>query len=139
VFLLQPDVPAVGVVHAGWRGTAAGVLEQGLERMTRETNTGAADLFVHLGPAICGRCYEVGPDVLEALGLPGAGGPSKVDLRAVLEARARTAGVAPERITRSSFCTRCGASPFLSHRGGDRGRQLGIIGIQSGAQRESHP
>ena len=60
VFVADPVHRAVALLHAGWRGTAAGVVERGLGVMAEAFGSGAEELFVHLGPAICGACYEVG-------------------------------------------------------------------------------
>ncbi len=85
----------------------------------------AADLVVHAGPAVCGRCYEVSPAVYEAV----TGEPTSVhrtiDLRAIILAHAAAAGV--QRASASSLCTRCDNERFFSHRAGDAGRQLAVI------------
>ena len=86
-------------------------------------------MHAHLGPAICGACYEVGPEVHEALGQPPPTDNAPIDLRAVQAHQLIEAGVAPERITVSAHCTRCGTG-FFSHRAGDAGRQLGVLGIR---------
>jgi copper oxidase (laccase) domain-containing protein len=84
---------------------------------------------VHLGPAICGECFEVGPEVPEGLALaePDA---THVDLRAELARRAAALGVAPARISISGFCTRHGDSPFFSHRGGCAERQVTVLAVR---------
>jgi copper oxidase (laccase) domain-containing protein len=128
VFVVDAGARAVCLLHAGWRGTAAGVLERGLERMTARGM--GADVHVHLGPAICGSCYEVGPEVFAALGEPVPSRPTPIDLRGVLARRAVAAGVDPSRVTVSAHCTRCTGSELFSHRGGDRGRQVGYLGIR---------
>jgi YfiH family protein len=128
VFLADPATHAVGLLHAGWRGTAAGVLERGLDRMAERSDV--RDLRVHLGPAICGGCYEVGPEVFEALGEARPARPKPLDLRAVLARRAIAGGVDAALVTVSEHCTRCTGSELFSHRGGDRGRQVGYIGIR---------
>jgi copper oxidase (laccase) domain-containing protein len=87
------------------------------------------NLRVHFGPAICGECYEVGPEVHVALGLPEPAENSLIDIRAVLAQQALAAGVPEANITTSTFCTRCGNSPFFSHRGGHPERQVGVIGM----------
>lgn len=130
IFLLDPTRRAVAALHGGWRGVVAGVLEAGLALLERMAGTTAADLHLHLGPAICGACYEVGPEVHEALGLEPPSGHEPVDLRSVLATRAVGLGVAAARISVSSFCTKCGESPFFSHRGGDRERQMGVLGVR---------
>ena len=80
---------------------------------------------MHLGPAICGKCYEVSPEVHEQLTGRNPGKPTPVDLRAILADQAMKCGV--ERITISPFCTRCDNDRFFSHRAKDHGRQLGVI------------
>lgn len=136
VFVADPARRTVALLHAGWRGTAAGVLERGLSAMHRAFGSEAPDLFVHLGPAICGGCYEVGPEVFRALGEASPEAPAPIDLRAVLLRRALAAGVTEGRLTVSDECTRCGDGRYFSHRRGDTGRHLGFIGIlpRAGAQ-----
>ncbi|MEO7997587.1 MAG: polyphenol oxidase family protein [Gemmatimonadaceae bacterium] len=122
VFVAHPK--AVAMLHAGWRGTASHILKAGLEAML---TLGALpdECFVHLGPSICAPCYEVGPEVLTAVtGLP-AKGKGHLDVRAVLAEQAYALGV--RQLDVSSWCTRCGGGRFFSHRGGDAGRQLGVI------------
>ena len=139
VFLADPVHGAVALLHAGWRGTAAGVLERGLGVMSRACGSAPSDLFVHLGPAICGRCYEVGPEVFAALGETPPPGPAPIDLRGVIRRRTIGAGVRDERLSVNRDCTLCGNGRYFSHRRGDSGRHLGFIGILpesgSGARR----
>jgi hypothetical protein len=130
LFLVDPGERVVGLLHAGWRGAAAGILEGGIELLGDEFGSMLEDIHLHLGPAICGECYEVGSEVHLALGLPEPGEPSPVDLRSHLASRAVAAGVGEGRITESAWCTLCGGSPFFSHRRGDSGRQAGFLGIR---------
>lgn len=130
VFAVSERPRAVAVLHAGWRGTAAGVLEAGLDLLAAAVGADPVGLHLHLGPAICGRCYEVGPEVHRSLGLVAPLEPTPVDLRAVLAHRAVAAGVDSRRMTVSAWCTRCGGAPFFSHRGGDRQRQAGFAGLR---------
>lgn len=128
--LVAPDARAVGMIHAGWRGAAGGILENGIARMGSAFGVAPQELHLHLGPSICGDCYEVGPEVHVALDLPEPPGPTPVDLPAALGRRAVDAGVPAAAITRSSWCTRCtGRDLLYSHRGGDAGRQIGFVGI----------
>ncbi len=131
VFLVDESAPAVSMVHAGWRGAAAGILETALETMHHHFGTRPEDVWVHLGPSICGVCYEVGPEVHAALGQPTPDGPEPVDLKAALACRAGAAGVRPDRLTASGHCTLCGDAGLFSHRGGDPQRQAGFLGIRS--------
>ena len=131
VLVVAPRARAVAAIHAGWRGAAAGVLERGLGVLVERVGESAHELHVHLGPSICGSCYEVGPEVFAALDQPVPRAPRPIDLRGVLAARAVAAGVDPARISVSMHCTRCTRSGLFSHRGGDRGRQVGYIGVRS--------
>jgi YfiH family protein len=123
VFLAHPG-GAIGVLHAGWRGTAAGMLGAGLAAMAR-LGTPADEVHVHLGPAICGGCYEVGPEVLTAVTGRPASARGLLDVRAVLAEQAARAGV--RAVSTSGWCTRCHADRLFSHRGGDAGRQVAVI------------
>ena len=129
VSLVDPNRRAVGLFHAGWRGAAAGILERGIELFKEEFMSGPEDLYLHLGPAICGDCYEVGVEVHVAMGLPEPDNPGPVDLRGYLSARAVAAGVEAAKISESVWCTLCGESPFFSHRRGELGRQVGFLGV----------
>ena len=131
IFVVDPKKRAVAALHAVWRGAASGVLERGLEVMQESVGSDPARIHLHLGPAICGDCYEVGSEVFEALEQPVPANPAPIDLRAVLAQRAVDAGVAQDQITVSEHCTRCGESGLFSHRGGDRERQVGYIGIRA--------
>lgn len=129
IFVVAPDVRAIALLHGGWRGVAAGILERGIATLAREFGATTARLRLHCGPAICGECYEVGAEVPLQLGLDTRA--THVDLRAVLAHRAIEHGVAPANVTISSHCTRCGDTPFYSHRGGSPERQIAVLGIRS--------
>lgn len=120
VFVAHPAGP-VAMVHAGWRGTAAQLLPKVIAAMSAP----AAELIVHLGPGICGRCYEVGPEVYERLTGWQTIRNRHVDLRALLAEQAKQAGVAD--VSASAWCTRCDVDRFFSHRAGDTGRQIAVI------------
>jgi polyphenol oxidase len=135
IFLVEPVQRTIAVLHSGWRGAAAGILERGIELLLETRQADRADLLMHLGPAICGNCFEVGAEVPERLGIPTAGrhGPRlHVDLRALLAHRALSCGLVPENITISDHCTRCGNPPFYSHRAGCGERQIALIGSHAG-------
>lgn len=134
VYLLHPGSGGLGLLHAGWRGVAAGILESGLRAMRARFGARPGELHLHLGPAICGDCYEVGPEVPRALGVDGEeegdGPPPRVDLRRELARRAAARGVDAGRLTVSGWCTRCRPDLFHSHRGsGDAaGRMAAFLG-----------
>jgi copper oxidase (laccase) domain-containing protein len=97
--------------------------------MTDRLGADLERLRVHLGPSICGGCYEVGPDVHEELGCPRPPAPTAVDLRAILRKQALSGGVAADLITASAKCTRCGPTDLFSHRAGDVQRQVAFLGL----------
>lgn len=119
---------AVAAVHAGWRGTAAGISVSALEAMADRFGTRPEDLVVAIGPAIGGCCYEVGPEVAEQFGMTGR---LKLDLPEANRTQLAGAGVPPERIFVANLCTACLAGEFHSYRR-DRshGRMVSAIGVR---------
>jgi YfiH family protein len=121
VALIAPG--AVAMVHAGWRGLAAGVLEEGL-RTVRELG-GDGAVRAAIGPGAGGCCYEVGPEVHAAFGRAPERGP--IDLKAIAAERLAAAGT--EEVHDVGLCTICSdPALFFSHRRDDglTGRQAGV-------------
>jgi polyphenol oxidase len=126
VALATPD--AVAMVHCGWRGVAAAIVACAVAEL------GAVPVAV-VGPGIGRCCFQVGPEVVESFAdVPDAVDRSSgradggmLDLRAVVDARLRAAGV--ERVEHVDLCTHCRDDLFFSHRrdGGVTGRQCGIV------------
>lgn len=123
VFIWHPS-GALALLHSGWRGTEARILEQALDAFSVR-GMPSSELSVHLGPAICGSCYEVSAEVHVRLTGRTVDRPTPVDLRAVIADHARLRAV--RRISVSPSCTRCHNDRFFSHRAGDGGRQLGVM------------
>jgi purine-nucleoside/S-methyl-5'-thioadenosine phosphorylase / adenosine deaminase len=113
--------PAVAMVHAGWRGLAGGVLEQGVGALRALGADGEVEAAI--GPCAGACCYEVGPEVHAALGLDAPRG--SIDLRAIARDRLLAAGAA--RVLDVDACTICDER-FFSHRreGEGAGRQAGV-------------
>ncbi len=114
----------VAVLHSGWRGTAAKIIDGGLRAYAR-IGIPPDEIKVHLGPAICGRCYEVSADVRAQLTGQEANRPGNVDIRSLIAEHAAESGVTDLSV--SSECTKCDNDRFFSHRAGDTGRQIGVI------------
>lgn len=113
--------PALAVVHAGWRGLAAGILAAAVAALA------ATETAAIVGPAIGPCCYEVGPEVSERFD-PELTQEGRLDL---WEAAARLLGAAGvARVDRVGLCTRCHPELFFSHRrSGPGGYGLqGVIG-----------
>jgi len=132
VSIVEPEHRVVAMLHSGWRGTAGGIVERGANRIVESWDSSPEKLWVHCGPAICGECYEVGPEVHAGVRPdrepPAA--PTPIDLRAAVAERMLAMGVPAEQVTLSAHCTRCGPPDFFSHRAGSPGRQMGVLGIR---------
>jgi YfiH family protein len=113
---------AVAMVHAGWRGLVAGVLEQGV-RTLRQLGHGARIVAI-VGPCAGACCYDVGPEVHRAFAGEHAHG-RHIDLRAIAHERLVAVGV--DEIGDVDVCTICDER-FFSYRreGAHAGRQAGI-------------
>ena len=119
---------AVAILHAGWRGLAAGVLTEGV-RALRELGAAGA-LHAAIGPAAGGCCYETGPEVHAAFASygPGARRGDNADLKHVARRQLEDAGVSD--VHDVGLCTLCAPEGlFFSHRrDGERtGRQAGAV------------
>ena len=123
VFLAHPG-GVVGLLHAGWRGVAGEIVDQAASDLA-EQGLAIADCYAHLGPAICGNCYEVGPEVVRAVLGKVVHEPTMLDLRGVLGNQLERLGV--QHISVSKSCTRCDNERFFSHRAGDAGRHIAVI------------
>lgn len=134
VYLADPGRRAVALLHAGWRGTAGGMLATGVETLARHAGSAPSDLICHVGVGISGPEYEVGAEVLQGVGRAVDGtGPWHLDLRDVLADQARALGIGT--FSRSSHCSARDADRFFSHRrsrGGD-GRMVAYLGIAGAA------
>ncbi|WP_050697353.1 peptidoglycan editing factor PgeF [Anaeromassilibacillus senegalensis] len=134
LYFLDPVRRAIGLAHAGWRGTVAGMGQKMVEAMQREFGSDPRDLIAAVGPSIGPCCYEVDSPVADAFAAHPEWQPETLlkDCEAgkymldLWEANRRilcSAGVLPEHITVAKLCTRCHADWLYSHRasGGKRG------------------
>jgi purine-nucleoside/S-methyl-5'-thioadenosine phosphorylase / adenosine deaminase len=117
----------VAVLHAGWRGLAGGVLEEGVDAMRELGAIGPIEAVIGPGAGIC--CYEVGEEVHAAFGERATGDRYRdgrnIDLRAIARDRLLDASVAHVHDARA--CTICDQRFFSHRREGDRaGRQAGV-------------
>lgn len=136
-FAAAGKVPVFGIIHAGWRGLAAGILTKTLARVLAQMeNNGspAESLDVFVGPCISGSAYEVGRDVSDhfELVIETADRPH-VDLaaNAALEIeRFQASHKLPARFHSPAACTVKDNAHYYSHRKGDRGRNLNFLYIK---------
>ena len=139
ILLHDPVTGAVGAVHAGWRGTAAGIVKKTVDMMAAEFGCNRADIHAAIGPNIGQCCFETDADVPEALRAALGSemdeyieyyedtGKYHVDLKEANAMWLRRAGV--RNIEISISCTACRPDRFWSHRvtGGQRGSQGAVI------------
>ena len=130
ILLADPETRAVAAIHAGWRGTAAGVVRASLDRMRSEFGTEPHNVFAAIGPGIGACCYQVGVDVARQFGLQEAG---KLDLAVENRKQLVAAGLEPDRIEHVGGCTFCHPAQFFSwRRDQDRaGRMISFIRISA--------
>lgn len=130
IYLVAPRRRAAALLHAGWRGTAGRILAAGVRLLGERSGASPDEIVMHCGIGICGDCYEVGPEVLEGVGLRGDGrGPWMVDLRERLVDQAIGLGVAD--VSSSPWCSAHHRPLFYSHRasGGADGRMVAYLGF----------
>lgn len=120
----------VAAIHAGWRGTAADIVRETLRQLRERLGVEPSRLRAAVGPAIGRDCYEVSPEVVEALAAVAPEGVDwrtgrQVDLVALNLGILRSLGVDAEAV---GPCTRC-SDQLWSHRrdGAAAGRQVGAI------------
>lgn len=129
VYLVVPGQRIIGLLHAGWRGTAAGILTRAVDHLASHSNVSLAEIVMHCGVGICGSCYEVGSEVMTGCGVPAAGpGPWHLDLRSRLLEEARRLGVG--EASASAWCSAHDRPAFYSHRAsaGRDGRMVAYVG-----------
>ncbi len=133
---------AIGLAHAGWRGTAGKIGKEVVRRLNDEFGSEPRDLICAIGPAISKCCYEVDEPVVkefqaafdscEDFIFDNGGGKYMLDL---LQANRRTlidCGVPDKNITVCDLCTRCNSELLWSHRatGGRRGTMAAFLALE---------
>jgi hypothetical protein len=144
MLIAAPRVHAAAAVHAGWRGTVAGIGAATVEAFAREFGAEPRDLIVAMGPSIGACCYEVGPELVDAFRAGGASDadlgrwfsrPSSRSLRLDLWQanydQLVTAGVPAAQVYQSRLCTQTHADVFESYRaaGPRAGRMAAAIRV----------
>lgn len=140
VLLHDPVRGVVGACHAGWRGTALGIVEKTVSRMARDYGCRPADIRAAIGPGIAQCCFETTGDVPEAMTAalgdgaepfirPGWEGHFQVDLKGLNRLWLTRAGVPEGQIAVSGDCTACRGDRYWSHRilGARRGSMASAI------------
>jgi YfiH family protein len=128
IVLWDPEERSVALVHAGWRGTVAGVGPAAVRAMGKEYGSKPANIRAGIGPGICGRCYEVGEEVASRFEsqFVSAGERDRfmLDLAAANRAQLDEAGVV--LVYGLDLCTK-ESSVLPSHRRSPDGTRFGAI------------
>ncbi|MDE6259339.1 MAG: peptidoglycan editing factor PgeF [Oscillospiraceae bacterium] len=140
ILFYDPVRRVIAAVHAGWRGTAAGIASTAVERMVDVYGCCPGDILAAIGPGIGPDCFETHEDVPNAMtaALSTAvlrhikikeNGKFAVDLKNINAMRLEQAGLDPDHIAVSQVCTSCDPDKFWSHRklGTSRGSMAAAI------------
>src|SRR5215203_750004 len=143
VLLGDPKTGAFAAIHAGWRGTVESIVAKAVDRMREIFNVDPSDLIAAIGPAACGRNYEIGADVIDVFAnnfisseryfSPTTDGHALVDLHLANKDQLIAKGVAENAIFTAPLCTMERTDLFFSYRVekkkfGKTGRLLSVIG-----------
>lgn len=136
IFILDINTPAIGIAHAGWRGTFARIAVNTLAQMKVSFGTVPANCQIHLGPSIQKCCYTVSSELLnqfaERFGSTVHDGKN-LSLQDANVNQLVEVGLPPTSISVSSLCTACRTDIFYSHRSEDgrTGRMLSFIQLNT--------
>lgn len=124
IIFYDPELNIGAISHAGWRGTAQEIVPKTVEKMSDLYNCNPQNIIALIGPAICGKCYEVGTDVYEKLQKTVKTPLSKfclqkgdkyhIDLKEINKIQLLQAGI--EKIDVCPYCTCCNNEYFFSYR-----------------------
>ncbi len=143
VMIYDPEHQAIGMVHAGWRGTAAGIAPLLVEAMVSRYGSRPQAMLAAMGPAIGPCCFEVGLEVAEAFMeikvlreetswlIPKPGNPH-LDLGMINFRLLTAAGIPDTSVINPEICTCCHPELLYSHRRdhGDTGRMAALMALQ---------
>ena len=124
ILLVDPLTPAIGIVHAGWKGTYLHIAQRAVEKMTACFGSKPGTLYAGIGPSICRECYQVGREVLDAFSthfgddreryIDYHHGKHYLDLWLANRDILYKAGV--KHIENAGLCTACHLDDWYSHR-----------------------
>lgn len=143
VVLYDPRLRVTGVVHAGRKGTALKIVSKTIHAMQKLYGSDPRDILAGMGPGIGVCCYEVDADCIEPFkqhypdwtgfvkSLPS--GKFMLDLFSANAEDAKMAGIGPENVSQTGFCTSCQVERFFSYRKeGTTGRMLTVAMLTPG-------
>jgi len=126
IAIIDKKNKAIGLAHAGWRGTFDEISKKTIEKMNTYYNTNVNDLVCIIGPSIGPCCYEVSKDLVEKFNMNFTNSTEKfytieedkykLDLWKVNELILKECGVKDENIINLNLCTSCNSDKFHSYR-----------------------
>lgn len=144
LYLYDPAVPAIGLAHAGWRGTLANIARETVEAMVRCFSSNPKDIRAWIGPGIGRCCFEVDADVADSFlrsfvwasdYVDRCGdGKYRIDLKEINRRQLTDCGVSAVEV--SDLCTVCRPDLFYSYRRSrERERMLAYICLKGDQSR----
>ena len=135
VFVFDRHQNVVAAFHAGWRGSAAGIVARGVQTMKSEYGSHPSDLYTFIGPSAGSCCYEVGAEVagrFDGSIVFKRNGSLYVDLKRENRRQLVECEIPENQIETSEHCTICGDKLFHSYRRERErsGRMMGVIGLK---------
>lgn len=140
IYLADPVRGAVGIAHAGWKGTLNKIPEVAIAQMVVRFGCNPNDMYAAIGPGICVDCYEMGDEIYDAFaekwgkgdadrllkkypatdadGREISGGKYHLNLNLANKMTLLRAGVPEDHIAVSNICTMCNKDIFYSYRAG---------------------
>ncbi len=127
ILLYDPLKKAIGIIHAGWRGTVKRIAEKTVEKLIEKYNCNPENIIAGIGPSIGPCCYEVGPDVIEEFEKKKnetddiirnrkKDGKAHLNLRLANKKQLIRAGINENNIETADLCTCCHSDMFFSYR-----------------------
>ena len=138
ILILEQQRRVVAAIHAGWRGTSAGIVARAVARMVHDFGAAVQKMHAAIGPGIGRCCYEVGPEVARQFRSlfperDDLDGNTRIDLVEANRRQLLQTGLADARIYRGAPCTSCNRKDFFSFRRApeENGRMESVIGLRN--------
>lgn len=130
VFLYNSKIPSIGLVHAGWRGTASEITKKTVRMMIDQFNANPKDILAFIGPSIGPCCYQIGDEAKSCFD-SSCLNHDHLDLWQCNKNQLIQSEIPDFNIQVSGICTSCNSSLFFSHResGGQTGRMMALMMI----------
>jgi len=142
IFFYDPINCVIGLAHAGWRGTTMEIVGNMIDIMVKKFDSNVSNIKIAIGPAICGKCYEVGEDVkieLDKMSLDVSEWIIQkdekyyIDIAQINKKILLSKGILNENIELDNLCTKENSEMYFSHRkhGLKRGCQAAFIQLKN--------